>query len=102
MGLFRKRPVPRGTPWWLRKPDPQIGRDVARMNAALMPWSRTARIAAKAADRRAERLRAEEDLQRRLEALDPAGELSRRDRAAVGQDPSRPGVPGRDADDGVS
>ena len=82
MGLFRKR-RPGATPWWWpRKPDPQLSRDVARLNAELMPWSRTARLLVRATDRRLERLRAEDELQRRLDALgtsDPRGENSRAD-----------------------
>jgi hypothetical protein len=42
------------------------------MNEELMPWNRSARLMVKATDRRLERLRAEEELQRRLDALDVA------------------------------
>jgi hypothetical protein len=78
--VFRKRAASRGTPWWWPKSaDPQLSRDAARMNAELMPWSLTARLVLRATDRRLERLRAEEELQRRLEALgtpDPRGGTS--------------------------
>ena len=71
MGFFRKRPASGRIPWWWpKKPDPQLTREVARMNAELLPWSLTARLMVKATDRRLERLRAEEELQRRLDALD--------------------------------
>jgi hypothetical protein len=71
MGIFRRRPPSTGTPWWWpKKPDPESGRELVRTTADLMPWSRTARLAVRAAERRAERLRAEEEVQRRLDSLD--------------------------------
>jgi hypothetical protein len=85
MRLFRKRAPSSGDVWWWpRKLDRTMGRDLTRMNAELMPWSRTARIMMKAAERREERLRAEEELQRRLDALGdwspPAGPRDARPR----------------------